>query len=455
MELTPKDPNVPDPRGPVIADAEVSDLRGPQDASAGSDAEVSIPLSKWPYIRHVPPGDPSAPPPPPGPPPMAADRTAGASMWPDQVPNKDVMAGGWKLPKPAAPFYLLITKGDPDPNAGLTMGEESQLAKFSRKDWERTPSVHPQRVDYRQTLPDRWFPTADARALLVYYQPWRLLVHNPQVGDYFKTVKDAAMVSLKYVASANTWTIPCEQNQLSPIPRQELNLVRQGMYAYWRALQHQGVDVPAPMIFPEHLWVGYWDDYQVETAVGSKVATMCVVHETGEEGREHATQCAFYLWSQLRNLILYPEAERDWAECFNRVNILEPRWGHNLPTVHWGIQWKEFVDTTQSGSWNDAVDWQSATMEQLSTETGGFHQMQQRMVQMQMELAKAEQVPSSSRLPPPPHLTPGPDRTGINSCCCCQDQTGKPLQHNFKAALCQQGPRGHAVGGQVSSATRG
>jgi hypothetical protein len=364
---------------------------------------------------------------------MTADTTAGSSMWPDLVPNRDV-TGGWKLPKQASPCYLLLTKGDPD-NQGLTADESSCFQEFSQKDWARNPCGAPfERADFKQTLPHRWFPTLNARTLLVYYQPWRKQHHDPQIGNYFtwslhQSVKNAAMVSARDELRAD----PTAANPVWPIPTQELRLVKQGLDAYWHALMELGVVVDAPFMDDDYLWIGYWNDDAVEKLLGTQVAVMCVVANTGVKGKKQASQCAYYLLSQVRNSVLYPAGGaavggppvgRRWVDNFNRVNVLEK----DL-RVTWGTGWQELRAPAQFAAWYSGVsDWHGASMEQLRMGVGGIHHMHQRMLHLEVQLSQAEQAPTSNPLPPHHPLTPGPERDqhalvpGPRRCCSQAEQ---------------------------------
>jgi hypothetical protein len=350
---------------------------------------------------------------------MSIDTTTGSSMWPDLVPNRDI-TGGYKLPKQASPCYLLLTKGNPG-NPGLTADEVSFFETFSREDWARNPCGAPyERADFRQTLPDRWFPTASARTLLVYYQPWRGHHHDATMGNYLnwskhQSDKNAALVSANDVVSAD----PTGASPLMPIPKQELRLVKQGLDTYWQALRKLGVAVEAPFMDEDYLWIGYWDDDAVEAVLGTKVAIMCVVTNGGHKGRKQAAQSAYYLLSQVRNSVLYPAGGaavggppvgRRWVDDFNRVNVLE-----NDLHITWGTGWQELRGPAQFAAWYSGVsDWHGASVEQLRQGVGGVHHMQQRMLHLQVELSQAEQAPTSSPLPPHHPLTPSQGQIGIS-----------------------------------------
>jgi hypothetical protein len=193
-------------------------------------------------------------------------------------------------------------------------------------------------------------------------------------------------------------TVPSGLQLHAPIPDQELALVKRGLDAYCRALRKLGVNVDEPSISDKYLWVGYWDDDMVEDVLNIKVATMCVVANRGSLGRTQAAQSAYYLWSQVRNSVLYPPGcaavgasagGQRWMEGFNRVNVLEKDC-----QVTWGVGWQEL--------WSP--------MEQLHMEVGVVHHMQQRLLHPQVELTQAEQVPTSRPLPHHHPLTPGPER---------------------------------------------
>ena len=400
-------------------------------SDAGSVVSVPPPPKNPPpgWVSPVSPGSSGGgpPPPPPGAPPasMAVDTTIGSSMWPDVVPNRDI-TGGWKLPKQASPCYLVLTKGDPEA-ATLSESETDWFADFVRRDWSRNPRGAPyERPDFRQTLPDKWFPTGNAKTLLIYYMPWRQHHHDPQVGNYMtwslhQSVRNAALVSANDVVRAE----PTGASPLLPVPTQELRLVKRGLDIYFAELQKVGVTVEAPFVDPDYLWVGYWDDDAIEASLGQKVATMVVVNAYGVKGKKVASQAAYYLWSQVRNSVLYPAngaaggappAGRQWLQAFNRVNVLEKD-----PEVQWGAGWEELRSPAQFASWYSGVsDWHSASIAQLQMGIGGVAHMQQRLLQMQVQLSQAEQAPA-------PFASLGtrtPVGQRVNNQHRCQDQAG-------------------------------
>ena len=119
-------------------------------------------------------------------------------MWPDCVPNKDVQ--GWKLPKPASPCYLLLTKGEPD--KPLSQAEVQEFNRFAMEQTGRNPMGVPFQTQniFSQTRPDAWYPHSNAQSLLIYIQPWRKHHHDVTVGSYLQwahhhSVKNAALCS--------------------------------------------------------------------------------------------------------------------------------------------------------------------------------------------------------------------------------------------------------------------
>jgi hypothetical protein len=225
-------------------------------------------------------------------------------MWEDIAVNQDVRGPvQYRLPMPASPCYLLLTKGNPG-RPGLTTDESSFFKTFQAQNRHLAPA-----------LPDSWFPTEGARALLLYYLPWRGTHHDTTHGDFLTpwvgqplSVKNGTMVSVTGMVGAD----PMGGCPLAPIPLQDLELVKKGLDTYRHALLGQGVDVDATNTDEEYVWIGYWNDAEVEAALGTQVATMCVVNNGGKRGGKQAAQSAYYLWSQVRNVVLYPP---------------EPRWG--------------------------------------------------------------------------------------------------------------------------------
>ena len=131
--------------------------------------------------------------------PLQEDHTVGSQMWPDVVPNKDVM--GYHLPKAACPAYLLLTKGDPC-GGTLTRREQKTYDEFVDYQTSRNPMGAPfqAKTVMSQTRPEAWYPHKQARCLLIYYMPWRKHHHNATIGNCLtrsnhQSVKNAAMVS--------------------------------------------------------------------------------------------------------------------------------------------------------------------------------------------------------------------------------------------------------------------
>jgi hypothetical protein len=131
--------------------------------------------------------------------PLIQDHTVGSQMWPDAVPNKDVM--GYRLPKAACPAYLLLTKGDPR-GGPLTPREQQTYDAFVDYQTSRNPMGAPVQSDtvFSQTRQEAWYPHKHARCLLIYYMPWRKHHHDTAIGNYMTwshhpSVKNAALVS--------------------------------------------------------------------------------------------------------------------------------------------------------------------------------------------------------------------------------------------------------------------
>ena len=280
-----------------------------------------------------------------------------------------------------------------------------------------------ERLDFRQTLPDKWYPTSNARVLLLYYMPWRQHHHDPTVGNHlqwsnYQTDKTAALVSASQVVCAE----PTAATPMLPCPTQELRLVKRGLDIYFQEFRALGITVEAPYVDDDYLYIGHWNDDAVEEALGGQgVATLAVVSGVGKKGLKQAAQCAYYLMSQVRHSVLYPQggeacgpagkAGLAWVQGFNRINIFEDE-----PKVCWGTGWHELKSPQQFATWYSGVtDWHVASLTQLHMGLGGVLHLNQRVLQMQVQLHQAEQastqkpphaLPLTTHLPPPLRCPP-------------------------------------------------
>ena len=165
-----------------------------------------------------------------------------------------------------------------------------------------------QRPDLVQTLPDRWYPTANAKALLLYHMPWRQHHHDPTAGNYLQWSSHQTYKNAKFLSASEVVGVePTGVAPMLPCPTQELRLLKRGLDVYFKELRALGIMVEPPFVDNDYLYIGHWNDDAVEAALGGRsVAIMAVVPGTGKKGCKQAAQCAYYLMSQVRNAVLYP-----------------------------------------------------------------------------------------------------------------------------------------------------
>jgi len=131
--------------------------------------------------------------------------------------------------------------------------------------------------------------------------------------------------------------------------------------------------------------------------VGGPIATCCVVPSYGSKGRRSAAQCAYYLWSALRNAAIYEDDEAkgtgkavgaDFYKKFNCINVFGDK-----PWVRWGEGWQELRRGQTFAKWYLTVNnWHAHTANTLRQGMGGVQHMQQRLQHMEVQLAQAEQA---------------------------------------------------------------
>ena len=326
---------------------------------------------------------------------VTVDRTLGSGMWHDVVPNKDVT--GWKLPKAASPCYLLLSKGDFEmPHGGITEEERRNFQKFTVEQMERNPVGVPWKAIAQQTLPDTWYPHKNAQFLLIYYMPWRKHHHDPSVGNYLTwsahlSDRNASMQCANDLASS----LPTSQIEVLPLPQQEIVLIKRALDLYFFTLRKQGLTVDAPSVHQDYLWSCFWNDETVEQACSFPVACSALTSNGATvKGRKQASQCAYYLFSQVRHQVAYP-ADSDigppqgleFYKMFNRINVLATE-----PQVVWGKHWHELQRSTDFAGWYQSVSWHQATADQLRSGMGGVAHLSQRLQGMTVQLQQAEQA---------------------------------------------------------------
>jgi hypothetical protein len=121
------------------------------------------------------------------------------------------------------------------------------------------------------------------------------------------------------------------QRPLLPVPTQEHTLMKKGLDKYFLELRRRGITVDAPFTDPEYTWHGYWNDDTVEQVTGRAVATACIVMNGHGKGAKQAGQCAYYVFSMIRNITCYNEYSqageplgRQFYKMFNRINAVRP-----------------------------------------------------------------------------------------------------------------------------------
>ena len=216
----------------------------------------------------------AAPPPPPSEPPPPLDYTIGSNMWPDCVVNRDV--AGYKLPKPASPCYLLLTKGNPN-GAPLEQAEIRWFNSFVEGQIRRNPVGAPFLAKHAvwQTRPDTWYPEENARHLLIYYMPWRKHHHDSSVGGYANwswhhSDKNTGMVC-QGAGGGVASDLPTSQEPTLPTPKDEITLIKKGLDTYYFELRELGLTVDAPTVDADYLWTGFWEDDAVLDACGPEL----------------------------------------------------------------------------------------------------------------------------------------------------------------------------------------
>ena len=114
----------------------------------------------------------------------------------------------------------------------------------------------------------------------------------------------------------------------------------------------------------------------------------------GKRGFSAANQCGYYLWSGVRNAVIFPEGEfgepvgRNFYRSFNHINV----YGSDND-VQWGAGWQELRGAQKFASWYlNVADWHGATAEKLRCGMGGVSHMQQRLQHLTVQLAQAEQA---------------------------------------------------------------
>ena len=133
------------------------------------------------------------------------------------------------------------------------------------------------------------------------------------------------------------------------------------------------------------------------------MATAAVVTGYGKQGAKAAGQCAYYIWSGVRNATLYPGGPNEssgagpatgpeFYKQFNCINV----YGDN--DVQWGEGWQELRGAQQFATWYLTVDnWHGATAQTLRCGMGGVQHMATRMQQLTVQLAQAEQLLQSTQ----------------------------------------------------------
>ena len=203
------------------------------------------------------------------------DHTIGSHMWPDSMPNKDVV--GHTLPKPASPCYLLLCKGNPagDP---LEPAEQKWFDSFVQSQISRNPVGAPflSKQVVKQTRVDTWYPHNKCRHLLIYYMPWRQHHHNPaSSGGYLQwswhnSDKNASMVCAGEGGGVESGE-PTSQQPVLPIPGDEVTLIKKGLNDYYLRLRKLGLTVDPPAVDVDYLWTGFWNDDAVKKVCGPKL----------------------------------------------------------------------------------------------------------------------------------------------------------------------------------------
>ena len=191
---------------------------------------------------------------------------------------------------------------------------------------------------------------------------------------------------------------PSGQLPVLNIPKQEVKLLERGLGIYFQELRELRVVHKAPSTDPDCLYVGFWEDHAVEQALGYKVSVVAVVQNYGNKGQKQAIQSAYYLMSAVRNAVLYnldgsvkggQAASREGLKGLNRVNAQEEN-----PTITWGTGWPELRAPQEFANWQPGVtDWHSASLHTLQIGLGGIQHMQQRLLQLEVQLGQTEQAP--------------------------------------------------------------
>ena len=277
----------------------------------------------------------------------------------------------------------------------ITEEERRTFQKFTVEQMERNPVGTPWKHISEQTRPDTWYPHENAKFMLIYYMPWRKHHHDASVGHYLTWSSHLSDKNASLQCGQDQVGPPTSQRDVLPLPQQEIVLIKRALDLYFFTLRKQGLTVDAPSVRQDYLWSCFWNDETVEQACSFPVACSALTSNGATvKGRKQASQCAYYLFSQVRHQVAYPAdgptgdpQGPEFYKMFNRINVLATE-----PQVVWGKHWHELQRSTDFAGWYQSVSWHQATADQLRSGMGGVARLSQRLQAMTVQLQQAEQA---------------------------------------------------------------